>query len=87
MAAIIEKIQRVIMSKLSIISGMICLLAIVLAGCATTRSAAAMKIQETDAAGVINCRYVGDVHGSSGWPASTPMQNAKNEGMEESILL
>jgi len=85
-----ESIEAVIPSKLFFKFGIFCILSIVVVGCATTRSKEGMKIQEADEATVINCKYAGDVHGSSGWgnlAASTGIQNAKNEGMEMAARL
>ncbi|MGE4519664.1 MAG: hypothetical protein AB7E04_09170 [Desulfobacteraceae bacterium] len=58
---------------------------LVLFGCATTLSSQAMRIHDADINLVMNCKYLGDVHGSSGWgnlAASTGIQNAKNEAKE-----
>ena len=55
-------------------------------GCATTPSTPAQRVKISDPAGVSGCKMVADVHGSSGWgnlAASTGMQNAKNEALEQ----
>lgn len=56
-----------------------------LAGCATSRSPAALTVQEADANMVAGCTYLGDVTGTSGWgglAASTGIENAKNQALE-----
>ncbi len=58
--------------------------------CATTLSSTAIKIKEADIKTVENCKYLGEVHGSSGWGnlgASVAMQNAKNEALEKAAKL
>jgi hypothetical protein len=63
---------------------------LILSGCATTSSSHAMKIKDADAKIIENCRYLGDVYGSSGWgnlAASTGIQNAKNEAREQAVTL
>lgn len=69
-----------------------CLASLVLigAGCATTLSPAAARIQPADQSTVAGCTFVGDVSGSSGWgnlAASQGMQNAKNEGLEQAAAM
>lgn len=69
------------------IGGCICLL---LSGCATGLSAAGGKVKEAEPKTVEGCRYLGEVHGSSGWgnlAASTGIQNAKNEAIESAAAL
>ena len=54
--------------------------------CATTRSAAAARVQEADATMVAGCTYLGEVSGTSGWgglAASTGIENAKNQALEQ----
>lgn len=56
------------------------------AGCATTLSTSAQRVKVADTPEISSCRFVSDVHGSSGWgnlAASTGMQNAKNEALEQ----
>lgn len=56
------------------------------AGCATTRSSAAQSIVETESKQVVDCAYVREVHGTSGWggvAASTGIENAKNEALDQ----
>lgn len=60
------------------------------AGCATSRSIGASRIREADIATVSGCKYLGEVHGSSGWgnlAASVGMENAKNEAIERASEL
>jgi len=72
---------------------LICVIAIFsfsLFSCATTLSPQAIQIHDADMATVKNCKYVGDVHGSSGWgniAASTGIQNAKNEAREQATSM
>lgn len=57
-----------------------------IAGCATSLSTRAMKVQDADMTIIGKCTFVGDVQGSSGWgnlAASAGMQNAKNEAREQ----
>jgi len=59
-------------------------------GCATSRSVGASRIQEADSGTVSGCKYLGEVHGSSGWgnlAASVGMENAKNEAWERASEL
>ena len=59
-------------------------------GCATGLSTAGAKIQDADPKIIEGCRYLGEVHGSSGWgnlAASTGIQNAKNEAIESAAAL
>ena len=59
-------------------------------GCATTLSPSATGLLDADAKMVESCKYVGVVHGSSGWgnlAASTGIQNAKNEAAEKAVAL
>ena len=61
-----------------------------LAGCATSLSANAMRVQDADVTIVGKCTFVGDVQGSSGWgnlAASAGMQNAKNEAREQAAAM
>jgi hypothetical protein len=60
--------------------------ALLFGACATAPSRDARRIVETDPSGVSNCRYIKEVHGSSGWgglAASTGIENAKNEALDE----
>ena len=62
------------------------LIALLASGCITVPSAAAQRVKVADPAEVVACKLVADVHGSSGWgnlAASTGMQNAKNEALEQ----
>ena len=55
-------------------------------GCATGRSATATRIQEADSNMVAGCTYLGEVSGTSGWgglAASTGIENAKNQALEQ----
>lgn len=57
-----------------------------LMGCATARSPAAAKVQEADATMVAGCTYLREVSGTSGWgglAASTGIENAKNEALDQ----
>jgi len=66
------------------------ILALIISGCATSRSVGASRIQEADSATVSGCMYLGEVHGSSGWgnlAASVGMENAKNEAWERASEL
>ena len=66
------------------------MLTLIISGCATSRSVGASRIQEADSATVSGCKYLGEVHGSSGWgnlAASVGMDNAKNEAWEKSSEL
>lgn len=57
-----------------------------LCGCATGRSAAASRVQEADSNMVAGCTYVAEVSGTSGWgglAASTGIENAKNQALEQ----
>jgi hypothetical protein len=66
------------------------LLLSIISGCATSRSIEASKIREADIATVSGCKYLGEVHGSSGWgnlAASVGMANAKNEAWEKAAEL
>jgi hypothetical protein len=59
-------------------------------GCATGLSAAGAKIRDADPETIEGCRYLGEVHGSSGWgnlAASTGIQNAKNEAIESAVAM
>lgn len=59
-------------------------------GCATTLSKNARPIIEADIQMVQNCKYLGDVNGSSGWgglAASVGMENAKREALEKAAAL
>lgn len=61
-----------------------------LTGCATTKSAMAAKVLEADERTVSNCKYVGDVAGTSGWgnlAASTGIKSAKTEAFEQAASL
>ena len=63
---------------------------LILFGCATAPSPKASNIQDADYRQVKNCRFVGDVYGSSGWgnlAASTGIQNAKNEAREQAAAI
>ncbi|MFH0781955.1 MAG: hypothetical protein V2B20_08385, partial [Pseudomonadota bacterium] len=69
---------------------MLCNLWFILAGCATTKSAMAINVLEADEKVVTNCKYLGDVTGTSGWgnlAASTGVNNAKNEALEKAAKL
>lgn len=62
------------------------LIAFLFTGCATTLSTSAQRVKTSDPSEVSGCKLVADVHGSSGWgnlAASTGMQNAKNEALEQ----
>ncbi|MDA8179564.1 MAG: hypothetical protein M0T69_08520 [Deltaproteobacteria bacterium] len=66
------------------------ILTLIISGCATSRSVGASRIQEADPAMVSGCKYLGEVHGSSGWgnlAASVGMENAKNEAWERASEL
>ena len=66
------------------------MLTLVISGCATSRSIGASRIREADIATVSGCKYLGEVHGSSGWgniAASVGMGNAKNEACERASEL
>lgn len=57
-----------------------------LCGCATGRAAAASRVQEADSNMVAGCTYVTEVSGTSGWgglAASTGIENAKNQALEQ----
>lgn len=57
-----------------------------LSGCAVAPSTSAQRVKIADASEVTECKFVTDIHGSSGWgnlAASTGMQNAKNEALEQ----
>jgi hypothetical protein len=59
---------------------------VLLLGCATSRSASARPIYESDARGVENCSFVGSFTGYSnvaGALASTGIQNAKNDVLDQ----
>jgi hypothetical protein len=61
-----------------------------LTGCATTKSAMATRILEADEKVVSQCKYLGDVSGTSGWgnlAASTGINNAKNQAFERAAAL
>jgi len=61
-----------------------------LAGCATMLSVRAAKIADADEASVAGCEFVGQVKGSSGWgtlAASTGMEKARSEAMENAAKL
>lgn len=63
---------------------------VTMTGCATTRSALALKVSEADEKIVANCKYLGDVTGTSGWgnlAASTGVSNARNEALEKAAKL
>jgi len=62
----------------------------IFAGCATTPSVEAAKVADADERSVGDCRFVGEVQGSSGWgnvAASTGMENAKNEARAKAAKL
>ena len=68
----------------------IILMCLALSGCATTLSSQAMRIHDADSNMIRNCKYIGEVHGSSGWgniAASTGIQNAKNEAREQASAM
>lgn len=55
-----------------------------------TLSSQAMRIHDADTNMIGNCKYIGEVHGSSGWgniAASTGVQNAKNEVREQASAM
>ena len=57
-----------------------------LGACATSRSAAANRVQEADSNMVAGCTFLGEVSGTSGWgglAASTGIENAKNQALEQ----
>ncbi len=59
-------------------------------GCATTKSEMAAKVLQADERMITNCKYLGDVTGTSGWgnlAASTGVNNAKNEALEQAASL
>ena len=59
-------------------------------GCATTPSVEAARVADADEKAVAECRFVGEVQGSSGWgnlAASTGMENSKNEAREKAAKL
>lgn len=75
---------------MKLISGCLLASSLLLAGCATTLSASAAKVQDADNKMIAYCKFVGNVQGSSGWgnvAATTGMQNSKNEAMEEAATL
>lgn len=56
-------------------------------GSAATLTTSAQRVKIADAPEISRCKFVSDVHGSSGGggiAASTGMQNAKNEAIEQS---
>ena len=62
------------------------LIALLASGCTTVPSVAAQRVKVADPAEVMACTLVADVQGSSGWgnlAASTGMQNAKNEALDQ----
>ena len=66
------------------------ILPLFISGCATSRSISASRIQDADSAMVSGCKYLGEVHGSSGWgnlAASVGMGNAKNQASERAAEL
>jgi hypothetical protein len=65
---------------------LILLPACLLAGCSTTPSASALRVKIADDREVSNCKFITNVQGSSGLgnlAASTGIQNAKNEALEQ----
>jgi hypothetical protein len=59
-------------------------------GCASAPSPSASRIHDADTSMVTNCKYVGEVQGSSGFgnlAASAGMENAKNEAREQATKL
>lgn len=63
---------------------------LMLTGCATTLSQSAARLIDADMKMTENCKFIGDVHGSSGWgnlAASTGIENAKNEAREKAATM
>lgn len=61
-----------------------------LTGCATTLSQSAARVIDADMKMAENCKFIGDVHGSSGWgnlAASAGIENAKNEAREKAAAM
>ncbi len=61
-----------------------------ISGCATTKSTMAAKVLEADENVVSQCKYLGDVTGTSGWgnlASSSGINNAKNEALEQATKL
>lgn len=61
-------------------------IAVCLSGCSTKLSYQASLIQDADLHQISNCKYLGDVDGTSGFgnlAASTGINNAKNEAREK----
>ncbi len=64
--------------------------ALIVSGCATVPSPSASKIYDADEQLVSNCKFIGNVNGTSGWgnlAASTGINNAKNEAREQAAQL
>jgi hypothetical protein len=64
--------------------------ALLATGCATTPSPAAANVVDADETMVAACRFLGEVHGSSGWgnvAASSGMENAKTEAKEKAAQM
>lgn len=67
-----------------------CSIVMLLVGCTTTLSPQAANINAADMRIVKDCKFVGYVHGTSGWgnlAASVGIQNAKNEAKEQAASL
>ena len=68
-----------------LVGAVLVLILLPLGACATSRSAAAMRVQEADSNMVAGCTFLGEVAGTSsvgGAVASTGIENAKNEALE-----
>jgi hypothetical protein len=62
------------------------LVSVSVSGCATTKSANAAKVLESELREVSPCEYIGDVYGTSNWggkAAATGINNAKNKALEQ----
>ena len=78
------------MKRIFIISKILFVTTFILSGCSTTLSQNASLVQVADSNMVKNCKFLGDVQGSSGWgglAASQGMQNSRNEAQEKAYLL
>ena len=61
-----------------------------LAACTTTLSSRASSVITADNSMVLDCKFLGETQGSSGWgniAASQGMQNARNEAQEKAAEL
>ena len=63
---------------------------LMLNGCATTLSQSAARVVDADTKMTENCKFLGDVLGSSGWGGfgiSVGVNNAKNEAREKAASM